>query len=208
MAGPESVRFLLRRETRPEHDALDNHPAFLALVNGSLSLPDYGRLMQAFHGFYTMLDPQLASACDRFGVARWGFSYEGRTAVLTGDLQALGMDDAARRTPATDGQPQASSAAALAGVLYVIEGSLLGGAVLCAATETLLAPSARGGNGYWHWCRTAAQPRWAMTCTLIEALAGTDADKEEMVAAARDSFQRFAAWFERWDTDAGGAAPC
>jgi heme oxygenase len=188
---------------------LDNHPAFLALVNGSLSLPDYGRLMLAFHGFYSMLDPYLESACIRFSVAKSGFRYAGRTAMLTNDLVALGLGDEAARSASSAGGPApARSAAALAGMLYVFEGSMLGGAVLCAATETLLAPAANGGNSYWRWCRAAAQPRWAMTCGLIEELADTPAARDEMVAAARDSFQRFAAWFERWAPDAGGAPPC
>lgn len=200
LVRPGSIRFLLRRETRPEHDALDRHPAFLALVNGTLSLPDYRRLMQMLHGFYRKLDPHLEIACDRFEVARSGFRYQSRTAILTGDLAALGFSDEAMRHPRpAGGDISASSAAALAGILYVLEGSLLGGAVLCAATEKLLAPVASGGNGYWQWCRAAAQPRWAMTCRLIEACAATDGAKKEMVAAARSSFQRLAAWFEPWD---------
>lgn len=188
---------------------LDNHPAFLALVNGSLSLPDYGRLMLAFHGFYSLLDPHLESACARFAVDRAGFRYAGRTAMLTDDLVALGLGaEATRRAPSAGGPPPARSAAALAGMLYVFEGSMLGGAVLYAATEKLLGASASGGNSYWRWCRAASQPRWAMTCSLIEKLADTDAARDEMVAAARESFQCFATWFERWDLDAGGAPPC
>jgi len=205
----ESVRFLLRRETRTQHDVLDNHPAFLALVNGSLSLPGYGSLMQAFHGFYRMLDPYLESACGRFSVARAGFRYEGRTAMLESDLIALGLgDEAIRHVPHAALREPVRSAAALGGMLYVFEGSLLGGAVLCAATEKILAQNGIGGNGYWRWCVSAAQPRWAMTCRLIEELAVTDGAREEMVTAARNSFQRFAAWFDQWDTDSGGAPSC
>lgn len=209
IAKTEPVRFLLRRETRTQHDVLDNHPAFLALVNGSLSLPDYGRLMQAFHGFYRMLDPYLESACGRFAVAEAGFRYEGRAALLESDLIALGLGDKAiRPVPNAALREPVRSAAALGGMLYVFEGSLLGGAVLCAATEKLLAPNAIGGNSYWRWCVAAAQPRWAMTCGLIDELAVTAGAREEMVTAARHSFHRFATWFDRWDADAGGAPRC
>ena len=53
-----------------------------------------------------------------------------------------------------------------------------------------------------------AQPRWAMTCGLIDELAVTVGAREEMVTAARHSFHRFATWFDRWDADTGGAPPC
>lgn len=206
---PEPIRFLLRRETRPEHDALDNHPAFLALINGTLSLPDYRRLMQKFHDFYSALDPYLENACGRFGASRSGFHYERRTALLAGDLMALGVrGEDLRRPRPSNGRAPVGSAAALAGMLYVFEGSLLGGAVLCAATEKLLAPTGSGGNAYWQWCRTAARPRWAMTCRLIEEIAASDGAEDDMVAAARNSFHQFAAWFDCWDVDAGDPPSC
>ncbi|MDP3899377.1 MAG: biliverdin-producing heme oxygenase [Mesorhizobium sp.] len=201
----------LRRQTRGEHEALDRHPAFAALMDGTLSLDGYRRLMLLFHGDYSALDAALEADCELFGLAAAGFRYEARTGLLADDLAALGFDDVAiSGNPAATELPRLGSRAALAGALYVFEGSLLGGAMLCRATEAILAREDSGGNAYWRWCRTAAGPRWAMTCRQVEALSGSEDQRADMAAAARGAFRSFADWLERWQPDmpSRGASPC
>lgn len=195
-----AFRFVLRRETRAEHDELDRHPTFAALVGGKLSLDGYRSLMLAFHGFYRRLDEPLQGACGQFGLDRLGFRYEPRTAILAGDLAALGVDAQASsaRLPAMR-DLRVDSIEALGGALYVFEGSLLGASVLCASTDELMERTGSRGNAYWRWCRQAASKRWAMTCRLIEELATTDQAKDRMVGGAKTAFRSFAAWLDDWE---------
>jgi len=199
-----AFRFELRHATRSEHDALDAHPAFAALMDGTLSLSGYARLMSLFFGFYARHDPILSQACADHALGRYGFSYMPRTAILHGDLVAIGaprLDDA---DDGPDPLPPIASPGLVGGALYVVEGSMLGGAVLARAVDNVLARVRSGGDGYWKWCRDDGAGRWAMTCGMIEQLSATQAGRSDMVAGARLAFSAFGRWLDRWD---GGDRP-
>ncbi len=210
----EPFRFVLRRKTRAEHEALDSHPAFADLMNGTLDIAGYRRLMLLFHGFYASHDRILQDACDAYALHRSGFAYASRMAFLDDDLASLGVDCCSMpmARPSADLFP-VGSAASLGGMLYVFEGSMLGGAMLCRATEAVLGGAS--GNAYWRWCRDAGPARWAMTCSLLENLAGLETARADMVAGAQAGFRSFADWLAAWHdhpreagASAGSVARC
>lgn len=204
----EGFRFRLRKETRAEHEALDAHPAFAAMMNGTLGAAGYSRLMTLFFGFYSRHDPVLARACAEHSLDRFGFAYRARSAILRDDLAALGIDadhgvEHDRRAEA-DLSPVTATQGGIAGVLYVIEGSMLGGAVLARAVHALAGPL--GADGYWRWCRDDGAARWAMTCGMIEHVSATDINRTDMIAGARLAFASFGRWLARWSDDRAGSA--
>jgi heme oxygenase len=203
----EAFRFMLRRATRIEHKALDAHPAFAALMEGTLSVDGYRSLMALFHGFYQRHDPLLERACSLHALDRMGFVYASRSVLLRSDLAALDGGPSGPRTDKSAALPPIGSAGTLGGVLYVIEGSMLGGTVLCRAVEALLSQKGAEGCGYWRWCRDASAARWAMTCAMIERLAATETARAEMIAGAQAAFATFAGWLDSWKEDkhTGGA---
>jgi heme oxygenase len=196
----EAFRFVLRRATSAEHAALDAHPAFAALMAGTLNIDGYRRLMGLFHGFYRKHDPIFARACGRLCFDRLGFAYAFRGDVLLGDLTALGGRPG---QPSNEPRslPEIDSSGTLGGALYVIEGSMLGGAILCRTAERLLSRAGIDGLGYWRWCRDAGKERWAMTCRAIEELSACETAREEMIAGARTTFSVFAEWLAAWNDD-------
>lgn len=196
----EMFRFVLRRETRAEHGDLDRHPVFASLLDGTMSLEGYRNLMLAFHGFYLSVEEPLQQACARHGLDLMGFVYEPRAAILAGDLEAIGADAAlVKRKPPAERKIHMDAVEALAGALYVFEGSLLGASMMCASTDALLERTGSKGNAYWKWCREAGSRRWAMTCQLIEKLATTDQAKGRMVDGAQSAFRSFSDWLNHWD---------
>jgi heme oxygenase len=203
---PEAFRFVLRSTTSPEHQALDAHPAFARLMDGSLSVGGYRRLMAQFHGFYNTHDPMLELACRRHSVDRLGFAYASRTAILGRDLAALG---GIVPRPAVAGPAPLhglDTAGTLGGVLYVLEGSMLGGGVLSRAVESLLSRTGTSGGGYWLWCRDFGAARWAMTCAMIEALSASEAARSDMISGAQNAFATFAGWLADWQDEAPDGA--
>ncbi len=193
---PEAFRFELRRATRPEHESLDAHPAFAALMNGTLDVGGYQRLMILFHGFYARHDRLLAQSCERYALNRLGFAYAPRTSILAKDLAALGVPPI--RAANLAALPPIDTAGTLGGMLYVFEGSMLGGGVLCRAVESLLEKHDASGSGYWRWCREAGAGRWAMTCAMLDRIAATEAEKQDMIAGAQAAFVSFADWLAIW----------
>lgn len=194
---PVAFRFELRSATRGEHRSLDEHPAFVALAAGRLGIDGYRNLMGLFHGLYVGLDDALDDGCRRLLPRGCGYAYMRRQSMLAGDLEHLGGGMSRQaRAPA----PHASLAG-LCGALYVVEGSVLGGAMLQRAASALLADR-EGGDAYWRWCRDFGGPRWAATCDLIEANAATGRSRDEMVLAARETFDLFAEWLGGWSAEA------
>ncbi|MGF7162948.1 heme oxygenase [Rhodoligotrophos appendicifer] len=193
----EGFRFVLRRETRSDHEALDDHPAFRALLDGTLSPEAYLQLMTVLYELYHALDDALGEACERFSSATEGFAYAPRTPVLSSDLRALGLDPEDWDGQGQVTHPALPTAASLAGMLYVVEGSLLGGAVLHRATEALPNQVHSGGNSYWRWCGEVGGKRWAMTCRLLEHLASDPERRSEMIGSAVSGFQLFSRNFAR-----------
>lgn len=206
-ASADSIRFLLRRETRAEHAVLDQHPGFVALVEGRLELDGYRALMQAMHGLYRVIDGPITEACADHGLDRHGFVYQPRTAILGRDLAGLSVGNGFSPTTDAPALPLDTSWS-LAGALYVIEGSVLGGSMLCMATTKILGGNAEG-NGYWQWCRREGAARWAMTCRLLDALATSEHARDGMIAGARASFGLFALHLDpRGMPPAKVAPPC
>jgi heme oxygenase len=192
----QTFRFTLRRATAARHAALDSHPALAALAAGRLDLEGYRRLMAAFHGFYLGHDPMVAEACRFHGLERHGFVYAPRSNLIAGDLASLGIPPVPLGHPAMH---PIASAASLAGLLYVIEGSMLGGGVLSRSTAALLARNNARGDSYWQWCRDAGASRWAMTCRMIEEIAANEEARREMIAGAEAAFDAFGDWLRDFD---------
>lgn len=201
--GSESFRFVLRRATRVEHQSLDDHPAFAALIGGTLGIGGYRTLMSLFHGFYAAHDSILADACNEHRLERSGFIYAPRADMLAEDMSCLGAKPPVPVASIPGPHRLAiGSAGSLAGMLYVFEGSMLGGSVLCRAVEALLAAHGASGARYWRWCRDAGAARWAMTCAMLDEVSATSRARADMVDGARAAFSGFSDWFSDWADEA------
>ena len=203
---PESFRFTLRGATRAEHAALDAHPALSTLMDGTLSPEGYRRLMSFFYAFYNRHDDMLGVACRHYKLERHGFVYAQRSCILAADLSALGVKANLVSSEEHTTLPSIGSSSALAGYLYVLEGSMLGGGVLLKAAETMQRRRGESGFGYWQWCHDAGATRWRMTCNVIEKLADSDIARAEIIAAASQAFSTFSEWLEQWRYEAPLAA--
>lgn len=203
---PEFFRFTLRGATRAEHAALDAHPALSALMDGTLGPDGYRRLMSFFYAFYDRHDGMLGMACRRYGLELLGFVYAQRSRILAADLSALGVKANLVSSEEHAPLPSIGSSRTLAGYLYVLEGSMLGGAVLLKAAETMQRQRGQTGFGYWQWCHDAGATRWRMTCDVIEKLADSDIARAEIIAAASQAFSTFSEWLEQWRYEAPRAA--
>jgi heme oxygenase len=186
-AGAEPARHALRAATHGVHEALHRQPDLAALAEGRITRERYARLLGGMHGFHAGLEPAVRAAEARFAPALGGFRYRPRRAVLAGDLAALGAvpgEAAAAEAPAL------ASPAALAGAVYVLDGSLLGATTLERAARAL--PFAPAGTAYWAWCRRAGPDAWRAARGLIARLDAGPAARAEMETAARATFAAFA----------------
>ncbi|HYQ52414.1 MAG TPA: biliverdin-producing heme oxygenase, partial [Pseudomonas sp.] len=118
-SSPSPLLLALREGTRDCHKALE---ARLPFFETSFDVAAYSRLIQAYYGFHAPLEARL-------GV--YQEPLRAKTPALSLDLQALNLSAAdIDALPLCQALPAISSEASALGVMYVLEGSTLGGQVL------------------------------------------------------------------------------
>lgn len=166
----------LRAATRSAHRALDHHPLLQPLTSAALTPQDYAQALAALRAPQAALESCLSG----FVHAR---QFPGRVAALDADLTDLGVAP----WPLLAAAPSIDSDAARVGVLYVLEGSRLGGAVIerCLARHLPDAPRRFFGE-------VADLQRWPAFWRFAEAYCPPERTAEALSAAlaAFDCYRR------------------
>lgn len=143
----------MRRATRDGHRCLDHHPLLTPLVAPASSRGHYARALAALHGPQAALEARLADFAPQA-------DFPPRLPDLVADLADLGVS----AFPLCAEPPDAPSPAALIGLMYVLEGSNLGGSVIarCLASSHPQAPRRffDGADATNRWQRF-----WALAAT-------------------------------------------
>jgi heme oxygenase len=119
----------LSRETAEMHRQLESTPLLSKLLDESISLLEVSEVLERFLWAYRPIDRALEDSLPRFLTT---FRTPRRTPCLIADLTALGQP-IRKEVPVTFTFP--FSLPETLGVLYVIEGSTLGGAMIAGRLE-------------------------------------------------------------------------
>ncbi|WLH33455.1 biliverdin-producing heme oxygenase [Pseudomonas sp. FP2196] len=182
----------LRAGTAELHIALEKR---LPFFSDTLDAQAFGRLMQAYYGFYAPLE----NALQRSGSVPDDFDLTSRlkTHTLRGDLRALGMADATLASlPICQQLPLIDSSAACLGVLYVLEGATLGGQILRREIAARLAVDADNGAAFLDIYGAATGRRWRDFIEYLGSRPMDAAEREAVVYAAQSTFSCFERWLE------------
>lgn len=120
----------LKRETRADHHRVDQHPTLKPLLRRELTVAEYATALSALYVPIASLEQALSS-----GLPAHDMDYRliQREALLKADIHQLGMR--AGVVPLT---PPPVSVADAVGMLYVLEGSRLGGKMIARHVESVL----------------------------------------------------------------------
>jgi heme oxygenase len=182
------IRHVLRSETADDHERLHRMAAFDGLATGDMSRARYCDLMLGLHGFHAGFEVVAAETLALVGPAFPEHGLPPRGALLAADLARLGVAVDRDRPPPL--LPRPTGPEALAGMFYVVDGSMLGAAVLEAPARRIAGAE---GAGYWRWCREHGAARWRSLCGLLAAVCDDPARQAGAVEAARATFRAFEA---------------
>lgn len=196
MVSETSLRHALRQATRHGHHAVDRHPLMRPLVDGSLTRESYGRILRGLLGVHQPLQ-QAFRACHHIpDLSAFADLPLERAALLAHDLETLGAPPA--QLPAwAGGLPH--SPAQYVGMRYVLEGSVLGAAMLAPRIHAQLGPTAPLAF-FGH----TAPDTWHRFCCLAET-ACPASQWDQAIAAAQHLFGDIADWFTRCMDGHGGS---
>jgi heme oxygenase (biliverdin-IX-beta and delta-forming) len=114
----------LRRSVLNAHRRIDHHPLMRPLLDRSLTIEQYVAVLQAFDHFYRSATPELEKLLCRYGS---GYAFADRRPWLKSDIEALNCGADLLFPQIYWPMPAVTGAEELIGLLYVLEGSLLGG---------------------------------------------------------------------------------
>lgn len=155
---PSSVHARLRQETAGAHARLEAEVDIFARTSDPSARADLARRFHGFHaGAEAVLEPLLG------GIDGLDFAGRRRTPVIEADLRALGHalpDRPEAKGPALADVPEAL------GLLYVLEGSTLGGRVI--RKQLLKAGQDLKGLGFLDPYGEAVAERWRSFLAILD----------------------------------------
>lgn len=182
----QDARHQLRSGTHSEHIRLNQHPMLVGLTRPSYPMARYRMLMAAYYHFYRAVEDGI----EQFGDATFPYAPRRKLPWLIDDLAYLEMDPLAADNLPRQRLPDMTPAdiAELAGVLYTIEGSTLGGQVISRhlSVHQGLGPD-RGGRFFFAYSDLTDQC-WHQFNSFLNATLVTNAMIERAVSAARRTF--------------------
>lgn len=189
-ARPPDLPARLRHATAGRHARLHRHPLLAGITGAYYDLHTYRRVLGAFVPLYEVLEERLGRALARHAPA---FDFAARRKLpwlhadqayfhdVPADLGSHGLD-LGTRGPAVD------SLAEAVGLLYVVEGSTLGGQLIARALAARHGLDAAHGARFFNGYGEATAAQWAGFLQL----AGEVPDAEgpgQAEAAAGEGFQ-------------------
>lgn len=185
LASSRDPLLLLRQGTQTAHEAVESIPAMRRLFAADYSIDEYRRLLLALWPFLHALEADLLSAGQhdriRASVSRAG--------ALHRDLLALGEPQASLPPPKLAHAVPIACESERAGVLYVLEGSALGGQLIRRALLQRFGAEAGNWCQYFDCHSGNAGRRWRAYGQALREHPTIDTGM--LVAAAQLTFQRF-----------------
>lgn len=172
----------LRSVTNARHEALHLHPMLTVIADPRQDADAYRRLLAGMLVYYSEADALLAAGARSFPEMSADLPPVSRAGLLAADLGAA-------PPAAEDAASLSVSLPAYIGTLYVVEGSVMGGASLQAAARC--AAEGRAGTRYFDWCRSQGPARWRAARAVIEEVLLDPHQLHEAGAHAARSFDAF-----------------
>ena len=166
---PPSLLSALRQSTGAEHERLESLTYGPKIMDGSLTAAEYRRLLEWQRRAHAVLEPQVG------GFNRGTYAYRPRFELPPG------------AGAATTDIPRAL------GILYVLEGGSLGGAVIL---RKLRANPALQGEAPFSFYQQQAEwgvPQWRAFTKMLSTVELTAGETERAVRGAKDAFGSFEA---------------
>jgi heme oxygenase len=179
---------LLREQTGDLHREVEKR---VGILHPELSLSGYVQVLQRFLGAHAAIERhfdawagKLPLNLDERRKVRW----------LREDLHAL---HAPGQTPQPKTHLRVQSPAALLGTLYVVEGSTLGGQIIARQLGPRLGLTPQRGLRFFTGYGEHTGAMWNAFRAAADAFGQAHPDSHQtVVAAARETFETFNAWFE------------
>jgi len=184
----------LKQDTSSQHEALERNPHTAVLVRHDLSFPAYLNVLKRFYGFILPVEDQVYPLLNQELGDTEVFK---RGHLLKEDLSALGLSQQAiSALPRLHSLPSIHTTAAAFGMVYVLEGSKLGGQFISRQVNQVLRLTPEQGLRFFNGHGREAGHFWNEFRQAMANYAVTTNQQDVVIAAAAQTFEAFKTWLE------------
>jgi heme oxygenase len=175
-----SLREQLKTLTKPFHDQLENTVLARSLADGSVSRDRYERYLGHLLTLHSVIEEKIRHY-PQWKEYNLDITQRVRYPLLQSDLTSLNAPESAASLP-----PLAVSwsFATAVGVMYVLEGSTMGGIFLAQRLSHLLGDDGLPATRYFQGYGELTMPRWGEYCTFLERFSLQEPKSHEEVILA------------------------
>lgn len=182
----------LRERTGALHQELEG--ILIPRIKQTSTPAGYLSLLQLFYGYYYPLEQYIAAHLDTSFPG--GFEHRRKASLLLQDMAVINGAPVEPPPLCTD-IPEIIDACQALGALYVLEGSTLGGQVICQIlTRNLIIPELPKALSFFEGYGANTQAMWDSFVHYLDGYNGTDAQKARLIQSAADTFLKFRIWAE------------
>ncbi|PWV48230.1 biliverdin-producing heme oxygenase [Chitinophaga sp. S165] len=181
---------LLRERTGKQHQELER--VLIPIIKNVNTPEKYVRLLELFYGYYYPLEQHIAAHMDISFPG--GFERRRKASLLLDDISTITGAHASPSETSSD-LPEITDAAQALGVMYVLEGSTLGGQVICQILiRNLSVPELSKSLTFFNGYGTDTQSYWDTFVHYLQGYHGSEEQRQRMLDAAADTFLKFKLW--------------
>ncbi len=175
----------LKTHTKVEHVALEKH--FIQMIRDISNEADYANFLSLLYSYYSSVEYRIAPYLMESEIG--DYAERRKSAAILDDLADMNM--AARELESPDELPSVFCYYSALGVLYVFEGSTLGGQVIARMINERV-----GANAPMKFFRSYGENTYEMWGRFKEYLDRpyTDEQKERILSGAVQTFQTLKNW--------------
>jgi heme oxygenase len=174
----------LRNTTASSHEALESLPASKKIIDPAVTKSEYttylSLMYSVIHDTETLIFPVLENSIPDLHLRQ-------KSAALAADLNFLGANLPLNHSPLKTTNYSANTAFAL-GVMYVIEGSTLGGRVIYKNIHSALGYTEASGAAYFAGYGGTTGSKWKSFIELLVNYAEEHGCEDEIISGANFAF--------------------
>lgn len=180
----------LRTQTHESHQSLEDNKISIQLLSEAVSVKDYQNYLGKMYGLKLGIErnvyPLLKNIFSDLEKRK-------KAHLIKQDLLATGMDEKEiDAIPVKNFTPTSANEAL--GIMYVLEGSSLGGRFLYKHVNKMLGLSAEKGAAFFNGYGDETGSMWKIFVSIFTEHAINDGNQQEVISAAKDTFDAVGKW--------------
>lgn len=183
LTATETFLERLRAKTSVAHTNLEQLPVSVSIVNPNVTNDQYVHYLNLMHDVVKQAEEEIFPALTAFVP---DLNERNKTSLLENDLKTLGVSKTKSQKPFENADSM--SPAFAMGVLYVIEGSSLGGRVILKNIHTALGHTEEEGASYFAGYGNQTGSKWKSFLNALTTYEAQTNNEEEIIAGAEYAF--------------------